>query len=146
MTMLKEATNENEFLTTINDNSRWTVIHDTINLIVAFIHPPSNLLLLSYSLNFLRVIKLSVFLLSHYIVLVGGWRGVEPNWIIILFLFLNLSLNFDSLCEWKFILFARTFLVFALIKLCFDCHFGVEYVIKADLVEMRWWWMAWKAT
>jgi hypothetical protein len=26
-------------------------------------------------------------------------------------------------------------LLFALIKLCFDCHFSLEYVIKADLGE-----------
>lgn len=92
------------------------------------------------SLNFLGVIKLSI---SFYHIIcscsVGG-RIKAPNQIGLLsFDIPTLSSAFR---KWKFISFYFTsqrriplslVVVFALIKLCFDCHVAWEYVIKADL-------------
>lgn len=124
-------------------NSRRTVIHVVINLIVA---SPSPSLC---SLNFLGVIKHTVYSFYHIISCWWvGWKGVESNWIIILqhpFLFVVFrrisrvkiyficSRHFNTRLNW--VIFCQHSVVFALIKLCFDCQFAAEYVIKADLGE-----------
>jgi hypothetical protein len=121
-----------------------------------FFHPSR------YSLNFLRVIKLCCI---SFITLfrVGGWDEKALNQIGLLsFNILSLFFIFRRIFdEWKFILFAldisptrakieeflqSAFLVFALIKLCFDCQFAAEYVIKADLREESRMWAERQAT
>lgn len=143
-------------LTTIDGNLRWTVIHDTINLIAS---ASSRLVFPYFFLNFLGVIKLCILL--YHIICVCGWikalnqigllsynfysstsRENERmnKWVgefYFHFIFHLLSFTFSSFLKpslnWRIFLFSPR--VFALIKLCFDCHFAAEYVIKADWGE-----------
>lgn len=118
--------------TTMKDSTRWTVIHDTINLIAA----PFSV----FSLNFLGVIKLCVSFITLFRV-AGVDGGVELNWIII-HPFLP-SKRFSGIRESGNLYHSTTRLNWRIFLVCFNQIMfwlslrTMEYVIKADLGDVK---------